>query len=112
MSSRPPRKMTKNSSVFWFSDILGILKGFAITVKDLEDALERGVGFDGSSIKGFVRFDECDMIAMPDTSTAYVDPFFKILTLTMMCNVLEPITRDYFSRAPQWVAQKAVVYLK
>ena len=59
-----------------------------ITVKDLEDALERGVGFDGSSIKGFVRFDECDMIAMPDTSTAYVDPFFKILTLTMMCNVL------------------------
>ncbi len=57
----------------WFTDILGFLKSFAIPVEALEEALEEGVGFDGSSIEGFVRIDESDMIAMPDPFT------FKLL---------------------------------
>ncbi|NIM07175.1 MAG: glutamine synthetase, partial [Armatimonadetes bacterium] len=50
----------------WFTDILGFLKSFAITVEELEGALEEGMGFDGSSIQGFARIDESDMIAKPD----------------------------------------------
>ena len=53
----------------WFSDILGNLKGFAISVDDMEDAIEQGVGFDGSSIEGFARIDESDMRAFPDPTT-------------------------------------------
>ncbi|MEJ2046576.1 MAG: glutamine synthetase, partial [Dehalococcoidia bacterium] len=50
----------------WFTDILGILKSFAITIEELEGALEEGMGFDGSSIEGFARIDESDMVALPD----------------------------------------------
>ena len=53
----------------WFTDILGFLKSFAITVEELEEALEEGKGFDGSAIEGFARVDESDMIAFPDPST-------------------------------------------
>ncbi|MBI2856325.1 MAG: glutamine synthetase, partial [Chloroflexi bacterium] len=53
----------------WFTDILGALKGFAINAQELEDALEQGAGFDGSSIEGFARIDESDMVAMPDPTT-------------------------------------------
>ena len=52
------------------------------------------------------------MLLIPDPSTAYIDPFFQIPTLTVFCNVLDPITRDHFSRDPRWVAQKAELYLK
>ena len=53
----------------WFTDILGNLKGFAITVDDLEDAIQQGVGFDGAAIEGFARIDESDMRAFPDPTT-------------------------------------------
>jgi len=70
-------KMAKEHDVkfirLWFTDILGILKSFAITVEELEGALEEGMGFDGSSIQGFARIDESDMVAMPDPDT------FKLL---------------------------------
>lgn len=59
----------------WFTDILGNLKGFAITVEELEDALENGVGFDGSAIQGFVRVDESDMVALPDPTTFRILPW-------------------------------------
>ncbi|MEW6033281.1 MAG: glutamine synthetase family protein [Chloroflexota bacterium] len=59
----------------WFSDILGFLKSFAITVEELETALERGMGFDGSSIEGFVRIDESDMVAHPDPTTFQIVPW-------------------------------------
>ena len=65
--------MAKKNNVrfvrFWFTDILGFLKSFAITIDELESALVEGRGFDGSSIEGFARIDESDMIAMPDIST-------------------------------------------
>jgi glutamine synthetase len=59
----------------WFTDILGILKSFAITVEELEGALEEGMGFDGSSIEGFARIDESDMVAMPDPDTFQILPW-------------------------------------
>ncbi|SVA59581.1 uncharacterized protein METZ01_LOCUS112435, partial [marine metagenome] len=59
----------------WFTDILGHLKGFAITVEDLEDAIEQGVGFDGSAIEGFARIDESDMRAFPDPTTFTLLPW-------------------------------------
>ena len=66
-------KMAKEHDVkfirLWFSDILGMLKSFAITVEELEGALEEGMGFDGSSIEGFARIDESDMVALPDPDT-------------------------------------------
>ena len=58
----------------WFTDILGFLKGFAITVDELERAMEEGMGFDGSSIQGYARIDESDMIAKPDPSTFQILP--------------------------------------
>ncbi|MEE8204464.1 MAG: glutamine synthetase, partial [Dehalococcoidales bacterium] len=62
-------KMTKEHNVkfirLWFTDILGVLKSFAITPGELEGALEEGMGFDGSSIEGYARIDESDMVALP-----------------------------------------------
>ena len=59
----------------WFTDILGMLKSFAITVEELENALTQGMGFDGSSIEGFARIEESDMIAMPDPDTFSIVPW-------------------------------------
>ena len=59
----------------WFTDILGFLKSFAITIGELERALDQGMGFDGSSIEGFVRIDESDMLAMPDPNTWQLLPW-------------------------------------
>src|SRR3990172_1320735 len=59
----------------WFTDILGSLKSFAITVEELEQALEEGMGFDGSSIEGFARIDESDMVAIPDPTTFQLLPW-------------------------------------
>lgn len=72
-------KITKEQDIkfinLWFTDILGFLKSVAITVEELEGALERGLGFDGSSIQGFARIDESDMIALPDPTTFQILPW-------------------------------------
>ncbi len=82
---------------FWFTDILGFLKSFAITVEELEQALEEGVGFDGSSIEGFVRIDESDMIAMPDPNTFCVLPWRpkENAVARMFCDILTPSGKPY-----------------
>ena len=77
----------------WFTDILGILKSFAITVEELEGALEEGMGFDGSSIEGFARIDESDMVALPDPSTFQILPWRPRehrAVARMFCNILKP----------------------
>ena len=58
----------------WFTDIVGALKSFSITVEELEKALAEGMGFDGSSIEGFARIDESDMLARPDPATFQLVP--------------------------------------
>jgi glutamine synthetase len=76
----------------WFTDILGNLKGFAITVDDLEDAIERGVGFDGSAIEGFARIDESDMRAFPDPTTFTLLPWRprQNAVARMFCDICTP----------------------
>ena len=72
-------KMAKDNNVkfirLWFTDILGVLKSFAITIDELETALDEGMGFDGSSIQGYARIDESDMIAKPDPKTFQLLPW-------------------------------------
>jgi glutamine synthetase len=77
----------------WFTDILGMLKSFAITVEELEGALEDGMGFDGSSIEGFARIDESDMVALPDPDTFQLVPWQPRehrAAGRMFCDVLKP----------------------
>ena len=76
----------------WFTDILGNLKGFAITVAELEGALDHGMAFDGSSIAGFARVDENDMVAMPDPTTFSILPWRprQNAVAKMFCDVLLP----------------------
>ncbi|NWF91470.1 MAG: glutamine synthetase [Syntrophaceae bacterium] len=91
----------------WFTDILGFLKSFAITVRELEGALEEGMGFDGSSILGFVRIDESDMVAMPDPSTFRVLPWKtnEQVVAVMFCDILEPDGKPH-QGDPRWVLKK------
>lgn len=82
----------------WFTDILGMLKSFAITIEELEGALEDGMGFDGSSIEGFARIDESDMIAMPDPSTFVILPWRPKedgAVARMFCDILRPGGEPY-----------------
>ena len=105
-------KMAKEHDVkfirLWFTDILGVLKSFAITVEELENAMENGMGFDGSSIEGFARIDESDMVAMPDPDT------FKLLPWRprehravgrMFCDVLKP-GGEPFEGDPRYVLKR------
>jgi len=82
---------------FWFTDVLGILKSFAITASELEEGLEEGMGFDGSSIEGFARIEESDMIAMPDPATFQFLPWRPQdrPVARMFCDILRPDGSDY-----------------
>lgn len=93
----------------WFSDILGNLKGFAITVDELEDALDRGVAFDGSAIAGFARIHESDMIAMPDPTTFRILPWRprQNSVARMFCDIYNP-TGDPFEGDPRYVLKRNV----
>ena len=92
----------------WFTDILGFLKSFALPVEELESALEEGVGFDGSSIQGFVRIDESDMIAMPDPDTFQIlpwEPRDQATVARMFCDIYTP-DRKPFEGDPRYVLKK------
>jgi len=91
----------------WFTDILGFLKSVAITIEELEEALEEGIGFDGSSIEGFTRIDESDMIAMPDPNTFAILPWRpeEKGVARMFCDILSPGGRP-FEGDPRYVLKK------
>ena len=76
-----------------------------------EDAMTEGLGFDGSSIRGFKVINESDMLLLPDPTTAFIDPFAEHKTLVMICDVKDPITKEFYSRAPRGIAKKAEEYL-
>ena len=76
-----------------------------------EETFEEGLGFDGSSIRGWQNIDESDMLLMPQSDTAFLDPFTKIPTLNIICNIVDPITHEDYTRDPRNVARKAVAYL-
>ena len=92
----------------WFTDILGFLKSFAITIEELEGALEEGMGFDGSSIEGFARIDESDMIAFPDPNTFQILPWRpreKNAVARMFCDIITPY-REPYEGDPRYVLKQ------
>jgi len=96
-----------------FIDLPGVWQHFSIPVDDLTPELfEDGLGFDGSSIRGFKDIHESDMLLIADPETAYVDPMLEIPTIDLICNVFDPVTREPYSRDPRYITQKAERYLK
>ncbi|MFP4055261.1 MAG: glutamine synthetase family protein [Candidatus Brocadiia bacterium] len=92
----------------WFTDILGFLKSFAITADELEGALEEGMGFDGSSIEGFARIEESDVVALPDPATFAVLPWCQDeggKVARMFCDVLLP-TGEHHHADPRWALRR------
>jgi len=91
----------------WFTDILGFLKSFAITVEELEEGLEDGMGFDGSSIQGFARIDESDMVALPDPNTFQILPWRPVErgVARMFCDILLPGGQP-FEGDPRYILKK------
>lgn len=98
---------------FRFMDFPGVWQHFTIPSGKLEESVfEDGLGFDGSSIRGWQAINESDMLLMPVPDTTFVDPFIELPTIGMICNVQDPITREDYTRDPRNVARKAVNYLK
>ncbi|MCR9117443.1 MAG: type I glutamate--ammonia ligase [bacterium] len=96
-----------------FMDFPGLWQHTTIPVKHLsQDTFEDGLGFDGSSIRGWQAINESDMLLMPQANTAFLDPFTALPTLVLICNIHDPITGEPYSRDPRNVARKAVNYLK
>ena len=96
-----------------FVDLPGLWQHFSISANEIEEEMfEEGLGFDGSSIRGFQEIQESDMILIPDASTAFKDPFTAVPTLNIICNVKDPVTLQSYTRDPRHIAQKAENYLK
>src|SRR3954464_293115 len=96
-----------------FTDIPGLLQHISYPINMLNaDSMEEGFGIDGSSIRGWAAINESDMLLIPDRTTAYMDPFSEIPTITMTCEVIDPITRQHYDRDPRWIAKKAELYLQ
>ncbi len=96
-----------------FMDFPGLWQHFSVPVSELEESsFEDGFGFDGSSIRGWQPINASDMLVIPDPVTAKMDPFYQEPTLTLICNIVDPITRESYSRDPRYIAQKAEAYLK
>jgi len=98
---------------FRFTDLPGTWQHFSIPVKELtEDLFSEGIGFDGSSIRGFQKIHESDMLLFPDPASAFLDPCLEVPTLALICDVRDPLTRAQYSRDPRHIAQKAERYLR
>src|ERR1700674_3386789 len=96
-----------------FTDLPGVQQHVSYPIGELSDSsFEEGFGFDGSSIRGWAAINESDMLLVPDPATAILDPFFEVKTLVMICNVIDPITRQSYDRDPRWIARKAELYVK
>lgn len=113
---RDVRKLIKERNVRFvdlkFTDLPGRLRHFTIPVEHFdEDLTMDGVGFDGSSIEGFQTIEESDLILRPDLSTAFLDPFYEETTVSFVCNVIDPVSREVYRRDPRSVAQKAERFL-
>ncbi len=96
-----------------FVDLPGTWQHFTIPANKFdEDIFETGIGFDGSSIRGFQEIHESDMLLMLDADSAFFDPVLEVPTMVIICDVYDPITRQPYSRDPRFVAKKAEAYLK
>src|SRR5437899_5984874 len=90
-----------------FVDLPGVWQHFSLPVEDLnEDLFVEVIGFDGSSIRGFQLIHESDMLLIPDPETACVDPILEVPTLNLICDVLDPVTRQRYSRDPPAILRR------
>ena len=98
---------------FRFCDLPGLMQHFSVPVAELtQSVFDEGIGFDGSSIRGFQQIFESDMLLEPDPDTAFMDPFTEHATLNINCFVKDPVTGETYSRDPRFIAKKAELYLK
>src|SRR6478752_6155903 len=96
-----------------FCDLPGLMQHFSVPAHALtEDVFEDGLGFDGSSIRGFQEIQESDMLLIPDPNTAVLDPFRQHVTLNINAHVRDPLTGESYTRDPRYIVQKAEAYLK
>ncbi|PYV34992.1 MAG: type I glutamate--ammonia ligase [Acidobacteria bacterium] len=96
-----------------FVDLPGLWQHFSVSAREFsEDAFSEGVGFDGSSIRGFQDINESDMLLVPDADATFQDPFTTVPTLSIICDVKDPVSGEMYSRDPRHVAKKAEAYLK
>ena len=95
-----------------FMDFPGQWQHFTVPVSEVDEgSFEDGFGFDGSSIRGWKAINESDMLIIPDPSTMFLDPFIDVPTISLICDVYEPATKEKYSRCPRNIAQKATSYL-
>ncbi|MDA0834835.1 MAG: type I glutamate--ammonia ligase [Planctomycetota bacterium] len=96
-----------------FCDMLGTWQHctYPIDIFD-EGTFEDGMGFDGSSIRGWQAINNSDMLAVPESASAKLDPFFAEPTVSVIANIVDPITKEPYTRDPRYVAKKGVAYLK
>jgi glutamine synthetase len=116
MKAQDVMKLIKDKGVraidIRFVDLPGLWQHFTVSAKEFSaDAFVEGLGFDGSSIRGFQEIQESDMLLMPDPSTAFIDPFAAVPTLVLIANVKDPVTGEMYSRDPRNIATKAEKYL-
>jgi len=98
---------------FKFCDLPGTWQHFTTPVSELEvSVFEDGLGFDGSSIRGWKAINESDMLVIPDSTTAVIEPFAQAKTLSLICDIVDPITREAYARDPRGIAKRAVNFLK
>ncbi|CAB1064141.1 Glutamine synthetase type I (EC [Olavius sp. associated proteobacterium Delta 1] len=96
-----------------FMDFPGLWQHFSVPIGELdESSFEDGFGFDGSSIRGWQPIHASDMLVIPDADTAKMDPFYVAPTLTLICDIADPVTREPYTRDPRNIARKADAYLK
>ncbi len=96
-----------------FVDLPGTWQHFSVPLSGFEeDFFTEGIGFDGSSIRGFQTINESDMLLIPDPDSATVDPVLQVPTLYLICNVVDPVTRQSYTRDARHIAQKAEAYLR
>jgi len=96
-----------------FMDFPGLWQHFSMPASKLEEeTFAEGVGFDGSSLRGWQRIHESDMLVIPDPRTAFIDPFMQPTTLSLICDIVDPVTKERYSRCPRNIAQKAENYLR
>ena len=95
-----------------FTDLPGLWHHVSYPIGQLTvEAFEEGFGMDGSSIRGWAAIHESDMLLIPDPSRYFLDPFTEVPTLVMVCDVIDPVTKQRYDRDPRYIAKKAEIYL-
>ena len=117
MTSKGVLKFAEENKVemvdFKFCDLPGTWQHFTTPVSELEqEVFDDGLGFDGSSIRGWKSIDASDMLVIPDPTTAVMDPFTERPTLSLICDIQDPLTRESYDRDPRNIAKKAVKFLQ